>query len=64
MPDAPAIHAGEISPEYVAYLLMHDVRHGEKTTVTEADYRAYLLDLYVECLDAVVGQRQSTAKPG
>jgi hypothetical protein len=64
MADAPVIRAGEIPPEYVAYLLMQDVRHGEKPTVTEADYRAYILDLYVECLDAVVGQRESTSKPG
>jgi hypothetical protein len=45
--DAPAIHIGENSPEYVAYLLMFQVNSAEKP---QTRTRKEILDLYAECL--------------
>lgn len=60
MADAPVVHIGENSPEHVAYRLMQDIMRAEMRTLSQrpdADWehadRAYLLDLYAECLNAV-----------
>lgn len=60
MTDQSVIHTGENSPVHVASKLMQNVMSVEKRSLsgepssgwTPAD-RAYLLDLYAECLRAV-----------
>ena len=57
MADA-AVHIGENSPEYVAYLLLKEVTRaeGKKIGGLSTDpgvTRQYLLDTYAECLEAV-----------
>ncbi len=65
MADSSVVHVGQNSPEYVALKLLEMVARVEKRTFyhsqdmrneTTAD-RAYLLDTYAECLEAVRGQR-------
>jgi len=53
MADAPVVHIGQNSPEEVAYKLAHRILVEEKKPFT----RAYLLDLFAECFDAVRGGR-------
>jgi hypothetical protein len=48
--DAPAIHIGENSPEYIAYILMAQVNGAEKHPTRT---RKEILDLYAECLVTV-----------
>jgi hypothetical protein len=50
MADAPVIHIGENSPEWVAYRLFGDIRGAENRS--KAD-RKYILDTYAECLATV-----------
>ena len=48
--DAPIVHIGENSPEYVALLLMNLINGAEKHPQRT---RKDILDLYAECLLAV-----------
>jgi hypothetical protein len=50
MADAPVVHIGENSPEYVAFMLMDRVNAAEKHPTQT---RRQILDLYAECLLAV-----------
>lgn len=60
MADAPVVHIGENSPEYIAYRLLHDVAGAENklfrptsgSGYAAAD-RKWILDTYAECLRAV-----------
>lgn len=45
------------SPEAVALKLASDIAHKEELFRNKDEYRAKLLDLYSECLDAVEGRR-------
>ncbi|MEL7400020.1 MAG: hypothetical protein AAFN68_05530 [Pseudomonadota bacterium] len=44
--------------EEVAYKLMLYIRQKEKEQQPPDDFRAYVLDLYAECLQAASGKRQ------
>jgi len=52
MADAPDVHIGENSPEYVAYRLLDLVRRNDPQ-YGGAKPKKELLDLYAECLNAV-----------
>jgi hypothetical protein len=53
MADAPVVHIGENSPEYVAYLLMKDIIISvEDKRMSEVGRKA-LLDIYAECLHTI-----------
>jgi hypothetical protein len=63
MADAPVLHNGENSPEYVAYRLLLNVAFVEDKKIAisglgsgsdKAD-RKWLLDTYAECLKTVRG---------
>jgi hypothetical protein len=54
MADKPVVHIGENSPEHVAYQLMRDVQAAGAGYKLSADQ---LLDLYAECLLAVIDPR-------
>ena len=62
MADAPVVHIGENSPEYVAYRLLRDIAgveeksKGPAYTMANAD-RKWILDTYAECLHTVKGYR-------
>ena len=60
MADAPVVHIGENSPEWVAYRLLMSIARAEaKETVGSlvvAD-RQWLLGTYMECLYAVTTPR-------
>ena len=47
---------GYASPQYVAFLLMKECQNEEYTQGKKLD-RSSILDLYVECLRAVFGDR-------
>jgi hypothetical protein len=62
--NAPVVHIGENSPEQVAYKLLKDVANAEGRPFTKeggsgktAADRAYILDTYTQCLEAVHGRR-------
>ncbi len=57
-----AEHAG---PEAVAYDLMRDIMFEDpnRPAPNLAPFRAYVLDLYAECLVAVAGKRILTSPP-
>jgi hypothetical protein len=62
MADAPVVHIGENSLEYVAYRLMRDIAHVEKKKLNgiarqNPPDRKWILDTYAECRQAVIGQR-------
>jgi hypothetical protein len=64
MADAPVVHIGENSPEYVALKLAEVVARIEgKSLYIDAQQREktadrkWLLDTYAECLNAVKGYR-------
>lgn len=59
MADAPVVHIGENSPEYVAYKLMNDILRLEKHQTIS---RKLLLDTYSECIEAAKGYRAKPAK--
>lgn len=48
--DAPIVHIGQNSPEYIAYLLMADVNGAESHPKRT---REQILNLYAECILAV-----------
>lgn len=54
--------ADRTSPAAVAYDLMRDILLDDprRPAPTSAEFRAYLLDLYAECLLAVDGKRVAT----
>ena len=65
MADAPVVHIGENSPEYVAYKLMVNIAATEGFHIRlgpmadrEQPTRKWILDTYAECLEAVKGFRQ------
>jgi hypothetical protein len=71
---ADTVHIGENSPEYVAYLLMHECAKAEKINTLRQSTskpsgettRKWLLETYAECLKAVKGDRSApnqSAKP-
>lgn len=49
MADAPVVHIGENSPEYVAFLLFKETRALESPVTT----RKQVLELYADCLRTV-----------
>ena len=49
MSDAPVVHIGENSPEYVAYLLMLKILHAEGERITREAY----LSTYAQCVAVV-----------
>ena len=55
MADAPVVHIGENSAEYVAYRLMKDIQNATEAFKLPADQ---LLDLYGACLMAVKNPHQ------
>lgn len=64
MADAPVVHIGENSPQQVAYKLLETIAKLEKKELVSrpnADWsmadRKWLLDTYVECIEAVEGRR-------
>jgi len=64
MADAPVVHIGENSPEEVAFKLMKTIADVEgKLLYFSKDHRdrgvdrAYVLNTYAECLEAVLGRR-------
>jgi hypothetical protein len=58
MADAPVVHIGENSPEYVAFQLAEKIWNWEG----HAKDRAAFLNLYSECLHAVKGLRNFKQK--
>jgi hypothetical protein len=52
--DKTVVHIGENSPERIAFLLFHEVVNAEG--MERAD-RAYILNTYVDCINAVKGIR-------
>ncbi len=64
MADAPVVHIGENSPEYVAYRLLESVARAEGKLLTamagdpRAADRDYILNTYAECLEAVKDRRE------
>jgi hypothetical protein len=52
MADAPAVHIGENSPEFVAFRLMGLILSGEQSAEPRRT-RKEILDLYAQCLLAV-----------
>jgi hypothetical protein len=61
MADAPVVHIGENSPEYVAFRLMSMIRGLEDH---KPPTRAAVLDLYAECREAVAGSRSPSGSGG
>ena len=61
MAEQTVVHIGENSPEQVAYVLMTIVANVEDKELykseTSAD-RAWILDTYAECLQAVKAERR------
>lgn len=57
MTDHVSIHSGEISREYVAWMLMEKVIRSEADNRRNSPDRKYVLDLFVECLQATGGHR-------
>lgn len=65
MADAPVVHIGENSPEYVAYRLLLNIAWVEQKAVDGASSydppkpatRKWILDTYAECLMAVKERR-------
>jgi hypothetical protein len=72
MADKSVVHIGENSPEQVAYKLLSDVMAAEKRTTNTYDIpgdwktadRAYILDTYAECHQAIVNSfnRKASAR--
>ena len=65
MADQPAMHIAENTPEHIAYRLLKDVMNLERMTLNaepptgwKTATRAYVLDTYLECIDAVRGLRK------
>lgn len=62
MSNQTAVHIGENSPEQVAYKLLKDVARVEKklnsSFAIDRAERAWILDTYAECLQAVTGNRK------
>ena len=64
MADAPVVHIGENSPQYIAYRLMHEIATVEGKSFQrnpgggyqQAD-RAWILNTYAECVEAALGGR-------
>ena len=54
MSDAPVVHIGENSPEYIALKLLRDIVHSERNLAGGQLSRERILDLYSECLLAVL----------
>ena len=54
MPDAPVVHIGENTPEYVALLLMRTIDEAEGSPKRD---RNQILALYADCLRATKGIR-------
>jgi hypothetical protein len=54
-----SLRQSRICPECVAYDLMRDIIFDDpkKPLPQSREFRAYILDLYAECLDAVQGRR-------
>jgi hypothetical protein len=54
-----SLRLARICPECVAYDLMRDIIFDDpkKPLPQSREFRAYILDLYAECLDAVQGRR-------
>lgn len=69
MADAPVVHFGENSPEYVAYRLLSDIAAVEGQQLAGHASRGnkppkkWILDTYAECLDAVMGRRVYPTNP-
>lgn len=64
MADNAVVHIGENSPEEVAYKLMKDISNVERrplfnTEKVQPADRAWILDTYAECLEAVRGYRSN-----
>jgi hypothetical protein len=64
MADAPVVHIGENSPQEIAYKLMRDIARVEDKLLERSEKnpgkvanRKWILDTYMECLNAVRGQR-------
>lgn len=57
MADETVVHIGENSAEQVAYKLLNDVIAAEeyryRSMSKDGEARAYILDTYAECLQAV-----------
>jgi hypothetical protein len=64
MADAPVVHIGENSPEFVAFRLLHTIAYAEGVKIygvtaqaTQPANRKWILDTYSECLYATHGRR-------
>ena len=55
--DAPVVHIGENSPEYVAYLMMKEILIIVEDKTLGNCSRTEYLDTYMECLQAVRERR-------
>lgn len=56
MADAPVVHIGQNSPEFVAWRLFDRIS-GHESAGGETTERTYILDTYAECLWAVLHPR-------
>ncbi len=70
MADAPVVHIGENSPEYVAWKLLHEIASMERKATSakpsgegwQPAGRQWWLDTYAECLYTVKGFRTAWRK--
>ena len=57
MTERVSINSGQVSREYVAWMLMEKVIHSEADIRRNSPDRKYVLDLFVECMQATGGHR-------
>lgn len=61
MADAPVVHIGEHSPEWVAFKLMERIAAAEKVSLfasppgTRPATREWIIRTYIQCIDATRG---------
>jgi hypothetical protein len=70
MSDAPVVHIGENSPEWVAYRLFQDIVHVEDKLLNTSEKnqqkvakRDWILQTYAECLECVRNPAAFSRRP-